>query len=88
MVVLPAPLGPRKPNTEPSGTIEVDAVERARRLVDLGEAGDLDGGSPVRGATIAGAYSASAAASARGRASASVSSRVSAAGAGTRPTAR
>ena len=47
-VVLPAPLGPRKPNTSPLQTVHVEAVDRAQAAELLGErVGGQDGGAAV-----------------------------------------
>ena len=45
VVVLPAPLGPRKPKTSPRAHLEADPGQRVgRRLrVPLDQVGDLDG---------------------------------------------
>ena len=37
VVVLPAPLGPRKPNTSPAGDLEVEALDAAAVAVGDGE---------------------------------------------------
>ena len=42
-VVLPAPFGPRKPNTSPCSTSQVEAVERAPIAEALDETGERDG---------------------------------------------
>ena len=48
VVVLPAPLGPSRPKSMPSGDLEGDAVDGTGGLValavDLDEVGDLDDG--------------------------------------------
>ena len=44
MVVLPAPLGPSRPNTSPARDVEVERVDGAGRAVRLAECGDGDGG--------------------------------------------
>ena len=43
VVVLPAPLGPSRPSTEPSGTDERDAVDGDRVAEVLDEVLGLDG---------------------------------------------
>ena len=47
-VVLPAPLGPRKPNTSPALDAEVEGVEADGPAVDLAQAVGLDGGAVMR----------------------------------------
>ena len=42
IVVLPAPLGPRKPNAHAARHLQVDAVERGALAEALGQAGRLD----------------------------------------------
>ena len=43
VVVLPAPLGPRKPNTSPGATLKRDVLDAARALVALGQCVGGDG---------------------------------------------
>ena len=38
IVVLPAPLGPRKPKALPRGNVEIDVVDRGALAEALGEA--------------------------------------------------
>ena len=44
VVVLPAPLGPRKPNTSPARDLEVDAAHRLDLAEGLLQVVDLDRG--------------------------------------------
>ena len=48
MVVLPAPLGPSRPNTSPRATVKSTPRRRLLRAVGLAQPGDLDRGDAAR----------------------------------------